>query len=247
MHFKDGNYLIKDTGQTFKKQELMALIEKQAYIFSPNVLLRPIYQDYLLPTVAYVGGPAEIAYFAQMKGIYENFNIPMPIIYPRKSITIVERKIDKFFKKNHLEIQDMWQNIDGTIKKITSEQIPQNINEVINQTISNLEKDFNSIKNELTAFDKALEHSVDTSLGKINQQFKFLEKKILKASKNKNDTIIQQINKAKNNLYPENSLQERVLNIVPFLIKYNFRFIELVYNTIEINNYDHQVILFELN
>lgn len=242
IQLKDSDYNIKGTQHTYKRDELLALLEKKSHIFSPNVLLRPIYQDALLPTVVYIGGPAEIAYFAQMKGVYESFRLPMPIIYPRKTITVIEKKIDKILKNYNLKVQDMWQNVDKIINEIAKKQIPKSIDKVFSVATSHLEQDFKSIKQEIMAVEPTLKNSTDVTLRKINQQFKFLEKKILQASKKRNDIMTQQLHKTKNNLYPTNRLQERVLNIVPFLIKYSYSFIDKLYRAIDINNHDHQII-----
>lgn len=238
---KDG-YIIKDTQQTYGKDELFALMEKKSYLCSPNVLLRPIYQDTILPTVAYIGGPAEVAYFAQMKGIYEWFNIPMPILYPRKSLTIIENKIKNVLQKHNLNVQDFWHNFDQTIQTIIKKHIPQSIDKSFSTAASHLKQDFQSIKKEIVSIEPGLGSSADLTLKKINQQFKYLEKKILTASKKQNEILIQQLHKVKNNLYPADHLQERALNIVPYLIKYGYPFLDKLYKTIEVNSYDHQII-----
>ena len=106
---------------------------------------------------------------------------------------------------------------------------------------SHLEEDFESLRKEVAIFEPTLKDSVDATLGKINQKIKFLEKKVMQASKKQNDIVTQQLHKAKNNLYPSNRLQERGLNIGQFLIKYSYAFIDRLYKTIDINCYDHQV------
>lgn len=239
---KDESFSIKGRQHAYKSEELLAVLEEKPELFSPNVLLRPIYQDTLLPTVAYIGGPAEIAYFAQMKGIYESFGLPMPVIYPRKTITVLEKKVDKVLKSYNLKIQDIWRSIDKVINEITKKQIPESIDKSLNVVTSHLEEDFESLKKEMATFEPTLEDSVDAALGKINQRIKFLEKKVMQASKKRNDIVTQQLHKAKNNLYPSNRLQERVLNIGQFLIKYSYAFIDRLYKAIDINCYDHQVI-----
>lgn len=239
---KEDSYIIKDTQQTYSRDELFALMENKPYLCSPNVLLRPIYQDAILPTVAYIGGPSEVAYFAQMKGIYDRFSIPMPIIYPRKSLTIIESKIKNVLQKHNVNVQDFWHNFDQTIQTIIKKHIPQSIDNFFSTAASHLKQDFQSIKKEIVSIEPDLENSADLTLEKINQQFKYLEKKILKASKKQHDILIQQLHKVKNNLYPANHLQERELNIVPYLIKYGYPFIDKLYKTIDVNNHDHQII-----
>ena len=241
IQFRGDDYSIKGRPQTFKKDELLQLLEKQPHKFSPNVLLRPLYQDTLLPTVAYVGGLSEVAYFAQMKEVYEKFNLPMPIIYPRKSLTLIEKKVDKALKTYSLKVQDIWQNADVKINEIAKEKIPKSLDKAFQTTASHLDKDLTDIKQETLAFEPTLEKSVDLTIGKIHHQIRLLEKKILKASKKQNIIITQRIHLAKSSLYPNQRLQERLFNITPFLIKYGFTLMERLYQAVDIKHHDHQL------
>ena len=238
----DEDFFVKGAGQTYNKSELLALLDEKPENFSPNVLLRPIYQDALFPTVAYVGGPAEIAYFAQMKGVYESFGLPMPVIYPRKTVTVIEKKVNSILENFGADIQDIWKDVDGIIRESVKKQVPGSIDEVFRNASSHLGQEFQSIKQEVMAFDPALKKSVDLASKRMNRQMRFLEEKILRAAKKRNETITQQLQKAKNNLYPTNRLQERVFNIVPFLIKYGYAFLDKLYETIDLEDYDHQVV-----
>ncbi len=242
IHVQDGSYQIKGSEDAYTRQELLDLLESNPQRFSPNVLLRPLYQDALLPTVAYVGGPGEISYFAQMKGIYDSFGLHMPILYPRKTVTLLERKIDIVLTNYQLAVQDVWRSDDKLINEAVQKNIPGAIDESIGLAAAHLERDFQSIKEEVIAFDPGLEKTVDMSLGKINQQIEFLHKKILKAAKQRDAIITQQLSKAIHNLYPNNHLQERVFNITPFLIKYGFALMDQLYNAIDIDSHDHQIV-----
>ena len=242
IQWQEGAFAIKGTQLSRTKKELQALAREKPFLFSPNVLLRPIYQDALLPTVAYVGGPAEIAYFAQMKGVYEKFRLPMPIIYPRKSATIVEKKVDHVLKKYNLKIPDLWRNAARLIGEITKKEIPDSIDKALRVVLDHLEQDFESLKEEVMAFEPTLKGSIDLAKGKMNQQLKFMEKKILQAATKRNETAIRQLHKAINNLYPNQHLQERVFNIVPYLIKYGYAFMDKLDQAISIDEYNHQLI-----
>lgn len=242
IQFRNDDYSIKGKPQTFKKDDLLQLLENQPYRFSPNVLLRPLYQDMLLPTVAYVGGLSEVAYFAQMKEVYEAFNLPMPIIYPRKSLTFIEKKIDKVLNTYGLEVQDIWRNAEAKINEIAKQQIPQSLDKAFQNTKSHLDKDSAVIKRETTAFEPTLEKSVDLATRKIRHQIHLLEKKILRASKRRSAIMTQRIQLAKNSLYPNQHLQERVFNIMPFLIKYGFTLMDRLYKALDIEHHDHQIL-----
>lgn len=241
IQFGDDGYSIKGRPQKFKKDELLQILEKQPHKFSPNALLRPLYQDTLLPTVAYVGGLSEVAYFAQMKEVYKRFNLPMPIIYPRKSLTLIEKKVNKALKTYSLKVQDIWRNADIKINEITKEKIPKPLDKAFQTTASHLDKDLKDIKQETMAFEPTLEKSVDLTIRKIYHQISLLEKKILKASKKQNTIMMQRIQLVKNSLYPNQRLQERVFNITPFLIKYGFALMERLYQAVDIKHHDHQL------
>ncbi len=241
IQFEDDEYFIKGRQQTFHKDELLQLLETHPHKFSPNVLLRPLYQDTLLPTVAYVGGLSEVAYFAQMKEVYERFNLPMPIIYPRKSLTLIEKNVDKALKTYSLKVEDIWRNADAKINEIAKDQFPQSLDKAFQTTASHLDEDLKDIKQETLAFEPTLEKSVDLTIGKIHHQIGLLEKKILKASKKQNAILTQRITLTKNSLYPNQRLQESVFNITPFLIKYGFRLMERLYQAVDIKHHDHQL------
>ncbi len=222
--------------------EVLTLARQNPSLFSPNVLLRPIYQDALLPTVAYVAGPGEIAYFAQMKGVYESFGLPMPVIYPRKSATIVEKKIDRVLRKYELSLTDLWRRGPGIIGDITKKEIPGSLDESMRHGRDQLDRDFESLKQKALAFEPALKDSLDQAKGKMSLQWTFLEKKIRQAARKRNETAIQQLNKAIEHLFPNQRLQERVFNIVPYLFKYGYGLMERLDQDLPIEEHGHQLI-----
>jgi bacillithiol biosynthesis cysteine-adding enzyme BshC len=240
---KDGAFDIKGLPAAVAKERLLELAQNEPSLFSPNVLLRPLYQDAILPTVAYVGGPSEIAYFGQLKGVYEAFGLPMPVIYPRKSVTIVERKIDHILKKYHLSVPDLWRNTAGAVGDIAKEEVPDAVGQALLLVRDHLERDYARLKAELLAFDPGLAGSADLAEGKMNQQLDFMQKKVQQAARKRNDIAIQQLRKAVDNLFPNQRLQERVFNIVPYLIKYGAAFIDQLDRAIELDGTDHQFLV----
>jgi bacillithiol biosynthesis cysteine-adding enzyme BshC len=239
---KNGSFIVKGSDKSLRVDELVDILEKTPQVFSPNVLLRPIYQDALLPTVAYIAGTAEIAYYAQIKGVYESFQLPMPIIYPRKSLTLLESKVDKVLDNYDLSVQDFWGDAEILINNIAKAQLPESIEEKIARALACIQKDLQSLGEEVTTFDPTLKDTVENVKGRMHHQIDILEKKILQAYKKRNEIVSQQIHKAKNNLFPNNQLQERELNVVPFLFKYGFGLIDRLYEVMDISNFDHQII-----
>jgi len=239
----DGQaFEIKEPRETRSKEDLFALAKEKPFLFSPNVLLRPIYQDTLLPTVVYVGGPGEIAYFAQMKGVYEKFGLPMPVIYPRKSLPVVEKKIDRVLAKYHLDISDLWGGADGIIRSLGESGVPEPLGRALSLAASHVEQDFEPIIRDAAAFEPTLKESAQQSRGKMVHQLRFLEKKIVQAAKKQNDIAVGQIRKAGDNLYPNGHLQERIFNIVPYLLKYGPAFVDKLDEAIDLDAHDHQIL-----
>jgi bacillithiol synthase len=240
---QDGTLCVKGPGPSAGKEELLAWAKERASLFSPNVLLRPVYQDALLPTVAYVGGQSEVAYFAQMKGVYQAFGVPMPLVYPRKNVTVVEKKTAQTLKKFGLQIPDLWTQPDGLIAEMAKKQVPETLEAAFARVHGGLEGDFESLQTEVIAFEPALRSSLDLARRKIDQQWKFMERKIRQAAARRNETAARQLRKAADDIYPNQHLQERVFNIVPYLIKYGYAFLEKLDRAVAIDEHDHQVLL----
>lgn len=242
----DGRaFEIKDPREARSKEDLLAQAKEKPFLFSPNVLLRPIYQDALLPTAAIVGGPGEIAYFGQMKGVYEKFGLPMPVIYPRKAATIVERKVDRILKKYDLNIPDFWGDTEALVRSMAERQIPESLGRALSLVSSHLEQDFEPLIRETAAFEPTLKESAHLARGKMARQLQFLEKKIVQAATRRNDIAVQQLRKAGDSLYPNGHLQERVFNIVPYLLKYGPAFMDQLDRAVGMDEYDHQIITLE--
>ena len=239
----EGGFVVKESGRKFTKDELLTVAAEKPHVFSPNVLLRPLYQDSLLPTVAYVGGPGEIAYFAQTKGIYEAFHLPMPVVYPRQTVTILEKKIEHVLTKYGLTVPDLWRRADQIISDEAKKQIPTALSEALRLAALHLEQDLGSIQSEAAALEPTLRESTDLALSKMNQQLRYLETKINRASAKKNEIEMRQLDKAMTHLTPNHHLQERVLNIVPYFLKYGYPLLDRLNGAMDIDEHDHQVIV----
>ncbi len=245
IQWKDGAFSIKGRQALVRKEDLLTRAREKPFSFSPNVILRPIYQDFLLPTVAYIGGPGEIAYFAQMKGVYETFGLPMPVICPRPSLTIVEKNIDRILRKYKLEVSDIWRSTAGVTGEIAKKQIPGSLDAAVRLLYDQVERGFESLEGEIMSFEPTLKATVDQAKEKMIRQLKFTEKKILQAAAKQNETTIRQLRRAVNSLYPNQHLQERVFNIVPYLIKYGYAFMDKLGRAANLDEPDHQILLIQ--
>jgi len=189
---------------------------------SPNVLMRPLYQEMVLPNLAYVGGGAEVAYWMQLKTAFEQEQIPLPILVLRNSMLWVEQKqVNK------------WQNLGFNLADLFLDEHQLHQQYVSRQTNLNLTQELKDLKNVFEQIlskttDKGLQSSVLAEQQKQQNSFEKLEKKLLKSEKKKHKDSLNQITQLKAKLFPNNSLQERYDNFIPFYLKHGDNFIEIL-------------------
>jgi len=239
---RDGEiFALRHSRTKFSKEELFELLESNPERFSWNVVTRPICQDYLVPTIAYVGGPSEISYFGQFREVYKWFNIPMPVIYPRTSITILEKKVIVFLEKYGLKFEELFDEKELS-KKLIGKTNEYNADEI-----------FSEFKDELRAlfytYEKTLENidaNQTKALSKRNEQFlesmNVSKDRFSDAQSKSSEVISNQLQKILINVYPDNTLQERVLNITYFLNKYGPAFVDHLFLHTDISDFSHQLV-----
>jgi bacillithiol biosynthesis cysteine-adding enzyme BshC len=250
-HTDDGRYSVEPVDDVFKlrrkrkqftKEEILAEIEASPDKFSPNVLLRPICQDYLLPTGFYIGGPSEIAYFAQVTPLYDFYNIETPIIFPRSSATILEKNVSSGLDKYDLNMNDIFLGLDELKEKVIAGLSENNIETAFEEASKEIELTFDKIKENLFAIDKTLVDSSGRYKDRIMSSILELKTKAIKAQETKHETTIRQLTRLSNLLYPLGNLQEREINFTYFYNKYGKDFIRKIYDDISVSEFEHQVI-----
>lgn len=250
-HTDDGRYSIEPVEGIFKLrrkrkqftiEEILTEIENFPERFSPNVLLRPICQDYLLPTGFYIGGPSEIAYFAQVTPLYDYYDIVTPIIFPRSSATILEKNVSTGLDKYDLTMNDIFLGLDELKGKVIASLSENNIESAFEEAVKEIELTFDKIKENLFAVDKTLVDSSGRYREKIMSLIAELRSKAIKAQETKHETTIRQLTRLSNILYPLGNLQEREINFSYFYNKYGKDFIRKVYDDISISEFEHQII-----
>lgn len=237
----ENRFALKNSKRRFEKEEILNVLQESPELFSPNVVLRPICQDYLFPTVAYVGGPGEISYFAQLKPAYEHYDITMPVIFPRASVSIIEGKISKFMNNFNVKFEEIFlRNV--LVSKVVEKLSEVKVEEEITKYQDELNKMFYDMKNMTAKVDQSLLNIVDNMKEKTRQNIEQFKQKLINAQAKKSDNTTAQIDKVTNNIFPEHTLQERTLNIAYFLNKYDDAFIKKLFHEIDELNFNHQVI-----
>lgn len=212
-------FFLKGTRQRFTRDELLEIAGQEPERFSPNVLLRPIIQDFLLPTAAYVAGPSEVSYFAQLQPAYDHFQVPMPIIVPRASITLVESKVDKVFRKFSLPYAAMFLDDEDAWKLVrTGERDSSTFD------FPGFRTRLSELIEELPAMAEA-EHAnlrgpAENTRAAVQRSLAVFEEKLLQHRRQHDDVLTRQIEKMHVYLFPEGKPQERQVNILTFLNRY---------------------------
>jgi len=209
---------------------------------SPNALLRPVMQDYLLPTLVYFGGAAEIAYFAQNSAIYEILNRPATPIRHRASFTVVQRKHHRTLEKYELEFAELFAGKDEISARIVEKFISNktaetfaDVEEIINAQLHRLDK-------SLSEIESTLSENLANRRKKIIWHIAALRKKYHLAEIQKNEIVGRRLENLFVALLPNNALQERTLNVVTFLNLFGTNFIDWIYEAIETDEKGHRIL-----
>jgi uncharacterized protein YllA (UPF0747 family) len=206
---------------------------------SANVLLRPALQDAIFPTAAYVGGPAEIAYFAQAAAVYEALNRSMPPIFPRISATIIEPRIARVLRKYELQFQDVLRGRDWVRRKAVA--TVQGV-ELFDTVRGRLATELESLRPALNAVDPTLLGALDTSRQKVMHQVDNLRTKFVNAEARRNETLERHLDAIHQSLFPERKLQERVINVTSFIVRYGLTFVAGLNRVLSLDSREHQVV-----
>ncbi|MBI3765791.1 MAG: bacillithiol biosynthesis cysteine-adding enzyme BshC, partial [Ignavibacteriales bacterium] len=232
--FKGGRYFIEPREHDFSlrgtrhfipKDELLRIATETPELLSPNVALRPICQDTILPTVAYVAGPSEIAYFAQLKSVYQYFGITMPMIYPRASTTILEEKIERIMEKYELDILDFFGDPEKVNNRVIELASEVRVDEMFQSAIQRVNDQVNEMRFGLNYIDSTLLGALETTRSKLEFQLHALREKTMAAQKQKHEVALRQVQKASHSIFPNKNFQERELSIVHFMNKHGLEFV----------------------
>jgi bacillithiol biosynthesis cysteine-adding enzyme BshC len=215
-----GNgFQLKSSGRRFAAAELTRLLADSPDLFTPNAVLRPLFQDTLFPTLAVVLGPSEIAYWAQLTLAYESMGIPMPILFPRSSLTLIEHRIERLRTKLDVGLRDVIVRGERIIDDILRREIPPSLLQRIEDGRAGARERWAAILAEIDLLDPTLHRTAELGAGRSQRQLDFIERKIAQAARRKNLVLRGQVRRLVSSLAPRGGLQERTLNVLPFLVR----------------------------
>jgi len=188
--------------------------------FSPNVLLRPIVQDTLFPTICYVAGPNELAYLGQLRGVYGHFGVPMPLMYPRASATLLDSAAMRFLTKYRMPIESLQAQDEAALNELLRSQIPPAVEESFAQAGQAIDAQMAQLIEAIPALDPTLEGAARSTLGRMQHDLQTLHGKMIQAAKRRDETLRRQFMHARALAFPSGHAQERTIGFVAFLNQY---------------------------
>jgi bacillithiol biosynthesis cysteine-adding enzyme BshC len=234
-----GLFVFRDRSRRpLRPEDIDAGIDSQA-VLSPNVLLRPVVQDTLFPTAAYIAGPAEIAYFAQAAAVYEVFDREMPPLFPRISATILDSRVSRVLKKYGLHPVDAFHGKEF-IKRRAAEGL--GTTDSFDKIRDCIGRQLESLRPLIGAVDPTLHGALDTAKQKMTYQLDTLKTKLINAETRRNELLERHVEAIGNSLFPEKKLQERVVNITSFLARYGTGFASTMEKMLTLDSREHQII-----
>ena len=238
---KDGIYFVNNTDLEFSEQDFFKLIVNQPSSISPNVVLRPLYQERILPNLAYIGGGGELAYWFQLKSVFEHFNVSFPALVLRNSAVFIDNKQTKLYEDLKINLHQLFQPTVDLIKQIISRDAEIDLS--LNEEKLNLEKLYQDLFEKAKAIDVTLVSHFEASLKRHLNNLELSSKKLIRAEKRNKADIVKKIERLKMSLFPNGGLQERSQNFSSIYYHYGETFFKTLYQHFDIPTTEFSVFL----
>ena len=222
--FEDGIYKVNNTNISFSKSEILKEVDENSLDFSPNVIMRPLYQEVILPNLCYLGGGGEIAYWFELKDYFKKVNVPFPILLLRNSVQIVSKKQQKKLDNLTISHEELFLNQHELLSKKVLQN--SNIEVDFNAKIQYLETQFAELKEVAKKTDVSFINAVNAQERKQIKGLENLQKRLLRAEKTRQNDLVERITALQNEILPNQSLEERQRNFSEYYLEYGTSFIE---------------------
>jgi bacillithiol biosynthesis cysteine-adding enzyme BshC len=205
---------------TMPRAELVEEARRHPEHFSPNVLLRPLVQDTVFPTICYVAGPNELAYLGQLKEVYAHFGVPMPLMYQRGTATLADSATLRFLSKYELPLTALRAQDESALNQLLEHQLPPTVEHALTAVASLIEERMAAVAAAVPQIDPTLEGAAKSTLGKLQHEVHALHNKVIQAAKRRDETLRRQFQRAQALTFPQGHPQEREVGFVWFLNRY---------------------------
>lgn len=217
---KGEGYESRGGNLSFSRQEFWSFLENNPHYFSPDALLRPLFQDFIFPVLASVHGPGEIAYQAQLQKAYNGLGMEQPPLLPRQGLTLIEQRFFRYLNSWQISPWDIMEKGEALLPSLLHQKSPVNLEHLFSQTRTSIQSAYDELLYELTALDPQMEKLGRKNLNRILGEVDYLQGKSQERLKEKEATLVRQFSKVCTALIPDSSLQERTYNVFPYLIRY---------------------------
>lgn len=242
---RNGSGWKTDSGEEWKTEQLVEEIDGHPEKFSPNVFLRPVLQDVLLPTLGYVGGPGETAYYGQMKNLYSSFNLDMPVIFPRLSGTLIEPAIDRIISELPFDFHEYANRIEDLESGYVDRTDQHDIEKLFNDWKQKVEQLAKPNRETISDIDPTLDGAAGKATAVYLGELDKLKGKVYRAVKKRDEIQLKRIRRIKANLFPGDGLQERVIAGIFYMNKYGLDlWDELLESLDENEQFDHHKLIY---
>jgi bacillithiol biosynthesis cysteine-adding enzyme BshC len=237
-HADSDSYTVLNTNLKFSREEITQELEAHPERFSPNVILRPLFQQAVLPSLAYIGGAGELSYWLQLKPVFEFYKINFPMLFLRNSALMLSEGITKKIEKLGFNTKDFFKDTDQLIKEFIARTSGDEID--VSECKVIIEREFTKLQEIAKNIDPTLVNAIGAEMQKSVQSLDNIHNKLVKSLKQKSENELNQIEKIKSQLFPENSLQERVENFSSYYSREGSAFIERLIDSFDL--FDKQFI-----
>lgn len=221
-------WTVVNTDLEFSKSEILAELKNNPERFSPNVILRPVLQEWLLPNIAFIGGGGEIAYWLQLKDVFAEVNVPYPVLVVRNSFLLIPGSLDEIISKLKIPLPEIFKKTDVILSELVKRESGLQLS--LEKELTELSRLYESMKAIAGKADISLQNHTEALYKQASKKITALEKKMLRAEKKKFEAGQRQLQNMKGRLFPVNNLQERIENMLPFYAKYGKAFLKMIYD-----------------
>jgi bacillithiol biosynthesis cysteine-adding enzyme BshC len=236
----DGQLVVGD--RSYAPAALLQEAAEHPAGFSPNVLLRPIVQDSIFPTICYVAGPNELAYLGQLRAVYDHFGVPMPLMYPRATATILDSAAMRFLNKYSLPLEALQPQDEAALNELLKAQIPSVVEESFNGASAAIATEMGRVIDTLPAVDPTLEGAAKSTLGKMQHDLQTLRGKTIQAAKRRDETLRRQFIRTRALAFPNGHPQERTIGFVWFLNQYGPALVQRLHEELPLDLGRHWIV-----
>lgn len=228
-----AGFRLRGSGRELSKGRVLELIAADPCAVSANVLLRPVVESFLFPTLAYVGGPGELAYFGQLRGLFQHHGVGMPIAAPRASLLVVEAKVAKAMEALGTDPADLMDR-DGLLARFARQEMPPAVEAASKRWRDGVHSASDELAAAAAGVDRTLEGAAKAARNAGLAALATLDKKIVRALKRRNETARDRIDRARANLWPAGKPQDRIFGPLQYLMRYGSGFVDLVRRRIQV-------------